>query len=117
VVDGAATHAAAIDVMPGECAEAFTPGRNRCGFGSARGSRDEQTPSGAQGRDSGARVQAEVANLVEPFWQDVLEEPPKELDRMERGSVTALRVKRHGVIGDGDEAAVRDRDAVGVAAE
>jgi hypothetical protein len=43
---------------------------------------------------------------VEPLGQDVLHEPPKELDRMERGFVTALRVKRHSVAGNGDVLAI-----------
>ena len=67
--------------------------------------------------------EAEVADATEAGGQDVQEEPAHELARIERHDFAAaflpivLPEEADGGVGHGDEPAVRDGDAVGVAAE
>ena len=72
-----------------------------------------------------AGEQAVVTDAVEAPWQDVHQEPPDELVRRERHGFPAARTfdaivlpaERHATVIGGDEPAVRDGDAMGVARE
>jgi hypothetical protein len=67
--------------------------------------------------------EAEVADAMEAGRQDVQEEPAHELARIERHDLAAaflpvvLPEETDGIVCHGDEAAVGDGDAMGVAAE
>ena len=75
------------------------------------------------GRAMAVGEEAEVADAMEAGRQDVEEEPAHELVGLERHHLAAaflpviLPEEADGVVGHGDEAAVGDGDAMGVATE
>src|SRR4051812_2692930 len=84
-----------------------------------------QQPSAKRepGRAMAVGEEAEVADAVEAGGQDVQEEPAHELGRLERHDLAAaflaivLPEEADRVVSHGDEPAVGDGDAVGVAAK
>jgi hypothetical protein len=58
-----------------------------------------------------------VADLDEAGWEDVEEEPAEECLGRQAERAAVLGPKRHGVVGDGDEALVGETDTMSVAAE
>lgn len=62
-------------------------------------------------------VQAGVPDLVQAIGQDVLDQALKKLDRRERLGAVAFGAKGNGAVGDGEQAAIGDADAMGIATQ
>ena len=92
-----------------------------CAYGRADGRRREYLPTRRERLPSSAvREEAKQADPDKPFRQDVQKEATQEFDGADghRARLTAMRVvfpaKRDLVVRHGDEAMIRDRDAVRV---
>jgi len=102
---------AATDVAAGEREEPLLPGD--LGRGRWRGHAEPLA-----GHDElGGGVEAEVADLVEAVGEDVLHKAVEELDRVEGLEVVAAGAEDNAIVGDVEQTAVGDADAMGVTAE
>ena len=109
----AAADRTALDVAPSQLEDPGAVALRRCGHRGG-GCGQEGTRGGAL---VGRGVQTNAADLVEAVGQHVLHEASEKLDLRDRLEPVTLRAEGHALVGDIDEAAVRDGDAMRVAPE